>query len=183
MSGSQAALAKAWWASVRIGLDAGPAFSWDQFGRPKPVMSEFVSSVQLYRMMRIHRAEIRCAEPDCQNHTEPRKTMMFCRRCALACYCDATCQKQAWSKGVVPHKRLCNEVDALRQALGLGKDSEWKEVLTRRAEDITTQPEKLFAELFKAKEIDETRGQSIAQLLIQHDAAMPRPSFEYDPPT
>ncbi|KAF7348164.1 MYND-type domain-containing protein [Mycena sanguinolenta] len=183
MPGSEAALAKAWWASVRIGLDAGPAFPWDKFGRHKPVTSEVVSSVQLYRMMRIHRAENRCAKPDCQNTAEPRKTMMFCRRCALACYCDTTCQKQGWSKGAAPHKRLCNEVDALRQALGLEKDSAWKEVLTRRAEDIATQPEKIFAELFESKKVDEARSQSIAHLLIQHDAAMPRSSFKYESST
>ncbi|KAF7364739.1 MYND-type domain-containing protein [Mycena venus] len=171
MPGAEAASAKAWWASVRMGLDAGPAFPWDKFGRPEPRKPMFVNSMQLYRMMRVHRAQNFCMKLGCDKETNPPKALMFCRRCALACYCDAACQKQAWGKGEAPHKRLCNEVDALRRGIGLESDPQWKDVLTRRTEGIT-KPENIFAEICKAKEVDGMRLQSIADLLIQHGAAM-----------
>ncbi|KAF8215134.1 hypothetical protein K438DRAFT_1926725 [Mycena galopus ATCC 62051] len=173
MPGPEAASAKAWWASIRLGLDAGPAFPWDKFAHREPA-SQFVRSRQLYRMMRIHRARKCCMKPDCPNREAPLKTVMFCGRCMLACYCDSACQRKAWSKGPAPHKSLCDAVDTLRKSMGLDQNSsQWKEVLTRRTEGIL-QPEDIFAKICKTKKIKGQRLQTIADLLTTHDAAMPR---------
>ncbi|KAJ7882158.1 hypothetical protein B0H13DRAFT_2278390 [Mycena leptocephala] len=171
MSGAEAVSAKAWWASVRMGLDAGPAFPWDKFGLSERPPPEPVSSVELYRMIRAHRAHNRCSRPDCPNRTNPPKALMFCRRCVLASYCDPTCQKLAWTKGIAPHKPLCNEVDALRKEMDLKSDLEWKEVLMRSTNG-TIQPEDIFAEICKAKGVDGALRQSIADELMEHDMAM-----------
>ncbi|KAJ6585524.1 hypothetical protein B0H19DRAFT_422891 [Mycena capillaripes] len=170
MPGAESAFAKTWWKSVRVGLDAGPAFPWDKFGRPEPPAPEPISGVELCRIMRAYRAHNRCTKPDCLNRTKPPKIMMFCRRCALACYCDGTCQKQAWSKGLAPHKPLCNDVHALRNAMGLD-DSEWKEVLTQSTKG-TKQPEDRFAEICKIKEVDGALRQSVANRIMYHEMAM-----------
>ncbi|KAJ7490586.1 hypothetical protein FB451DRAFT_1220476 [Mycena latifolia] len=135
--------------------------------------------------MRAHRARAICKKTDCINRAAPAlkelslsggraamkvdaKAMMFCRRCTLSCYCNAQCQKQAWSKDDVPHKPLCNAVDELRRKTGLDNDALWKDVLTRpgvKAED-------LFAQICGAKGVDSAMREAIAFELRRHDTAM-----------
>ncbi|KAJ7105047.1 hypothetical protein C8R43DRAFT_226327 [Mycena crocata] len=69
----------------------------------------------------------------------PPLTLSTCRRCALSSYCSESCQRAAWKaaagvtgsiKGVAPHKPICDGVNALREALGMGKDDAgWKGLL------------------------------------------------------
>ncbi|KAJ7606537.1 hypothetical protein DFH06DRAFT_1347921 [Mycena polygramma] len=172
MPGAEAAAAKAWWQWVRVGLDAGPAFPWDKFGRPVPLPRDAISSAELYDLMRAFRSHNRCTKPACPNGNSENapKPMMFCRRCGLACYCDATCQKQAWSKGVAPHKRLCNAVHALRDKMGLLGDAEWKVVITQGARGII-QPEDMFAEMCKTKGVDDELREAIANEMMRNALA------------
>ena len=58
--------------------------------------------------------------------------------------------------------------------MGLESDPQWQEMVTR-INDGVTQPENIFAEICKTKEIDGARVQSIINLLIRHDAAMFQP--------
>lgn len=79
------------------------------------------------------------------------------------------CQKQAWGKGDMPHKALCNGVDALRRATGLEKDDAlWREVLTKPA----PLGEEIFAQLCETKGVEAALRESIANELRQHDTAM-----------
>ncbi|KAJ7740211.1 hypothetical protein DFH07DRAFT_943767 [Mycena maculata] len=170
MPGAEAAFAKTWWSSLRRGIQAGPAYAWDQFGRPEFDNADtvVVDSAELYRLMRTHRERNVCKKPDCAHRKETAKAMMFCRRCALTCYCSAECQKHAWSKGEAPHKRLCNAVDALRRTTGLVDDAIWREVLTH----ATSKAAERFAQICAAKSAGGDLCLPIAHQLMVHDTAM-----------
>ncbi|KAJ7738394.1 hypothetical protein B0H16DRAFT_1891405 [Mycena metata] len=169
--GAEAVFAKAWWASVQQSIDAGPEFPWEKYDRPKPPRPGPVDDpAQIFHSIHAHRARSRCNKPDCPNRSEPPKTMMFCRRCALACYCTEACQKQAWTKGLAPHKPLCNAVDELRRAMDLQTDVQWKAVLN--GTEGNTEPEVAFVEICKTKTVDSSLLESIAGRLAYHDMAM-----------
>ncbi|KAJ7160205.1 hypothetical protein C8R46DRAFT_1353956 [Mycena filopes] len=171
MPGAEAVFAKAWWAQVRIGIDAGPEFPWENYGRrpgPPPVRAT-IGPADLWHLLWTQRAHSRCNKPDCPNRLEPPKTMMFCRRCAVACYCSETCQKQAWSKCTAPHKPLCNAVDELRRAMGLQVDAQWKAALTRRDK---TEAEDAFTDLCRTKTVALGLLKSVADRLAYHNMTM-----------
>ncbi|KAJ6583890.1 hypothetical protein DFH09DRAFT_1359851 [Mycena vulgaris] len=155
MPGPEAAFAKQWWTSLHTSIQLGPTYQWE--------------NVKLYRLMRAYRARAICKKAGCAHRADPApKTMMFCRRCALTCYCSAQCQKTDWSKGNAPHKPLCNAVDALRHATDLESDALWKDVLTRsglKADD-------LFAQICEAKGVDPAMSEAIAGQLRKHDTVM-----------
>ncbi|KAJ7696706.1 hypothetical protein B0H17DRAFT_1197813 [Mycena rosella] len=181
MPGPEAVFAKQWWTSLHIGIQLGPTYQWVKFGSAKfdPVAAMHrppADSTEVYRLMRAHRTRIICKKPNCAHRAEPvSKAMMFCRRCALSCHCNAECQKQAWSKGDIPHKGLCNAVDALRRKTGLDNDTLWKDVLTRPG----VKAEGLFAQICDTKGVDTAMLEDIAVEIRQHKTAMWVAGVEY----
>ncbi|KAJ7429081.1 hypothetical protein B0H11DRAFT_1946032 [Mycena galericulata] len=182
MPGPEAAFARTWWAALRRGVEAGPTYPWHTFGLRTELEFDdgdshrvVVNSAALYRLMRAHRERLVCKNPDCAHRTDPAtgtstgKAMMFCRRCALVCYCSAACQKHAWSKGPAPHKPLCNAADALRRALGLLEDVLWKDVLTYAP--ASTAAER-WEQICEAKGAGGELCLPVAEELLRHDTAM-----------
>ncbi|KAJ7143619.1 hypothetical protein C8R43DRAFT_1109010 [Mycena crocata] len=161
--GPEAGFCKQWWKHVyhatqcdRLRLAAGlPPLEPDA-----PELDLRIDVLEFFRMMQAYRTQNGCKRLGCQNKSDVR-TMMICKRCALACYCNAGCQKQAWSK----HKRLCNSVDALRRAMGQGSDVRWKEVLSPAGTVTVAQVENTFVQLFEAKGVDPVLCTSVAKEL------------------
>ncbi|KAJ7364838.1 hypothetical protein DFH08DRAFT_1017509 [Mycena albidolilacea] len=149
MPGLEAASAKTWWALARIGLDAGPAFPWEKFGRPQPRSSELKprrDSENNDVLVPLHITGAKADAPGNQpaGHMPQRHLVS---RCPI-------------NQLIVP------EVLGLKEA-----GVHWKDVLTRRAEG-DSQPESAFAEIYETRKVDGAWIQSIADLLMKHDVAM-----------
>lgn len=68
----------------------------------------------------------------------------------------------------MPHKPLCNAVDALRRQTGLVDDTIWKEVLTH----ATSKAAERFTQICSAKGAGTDQCLPIVEQLMRHDTAM-----------
>ncbi|TFK98771.1 hypothetical protein BDV98DRAFT_657736 [Pterulicium gracile] len=49
---------------------------------------------------------------------DAKKSNQSCGGCHIFCYCSKTCQKEAWSSGLVPHRSICKDIAKLVEVWG-----------------------------------------------------------------
>ncbi|KAK7036268.1 hypothetical protein R3P38DRAFT_2518318, partial [Favolaschia claudopus] len=100
----------------------------------------------------------KCAMNGCDGRGATAHSRL-CSGCQVARYCCNEHQNQSWRGTRHPHKPLCDAIQALRQAIGMGDENGWKALIhaTGRA------PEK-FIEICHGKGVPPMLGKAILEV-------------------
>ncbi|TEB29027.1 hypothetical protein FA13DRAFT_1793518 [Coprinellus micaceus] len=109
------------WENIRVGLKVLVSLANDSVDtlhlgqRTVEVKWKRTPQDALLAMRAAHRGG--CSNLGCPHKQEAVQTRV-CGKCGILRFCGEKCQKEAWKDPIFPHKKLCSQIYATRQAVG-----------------------------------------------------------------